>query len=287
MFVPRDPYQRGQRNSKSRRLLSIAQIVAARSVDVETVGLIWLLLERGASLTVAGPTEPQPGAGKTTALHALLQFLPPGVGVAYMSGMFETFAFTRLPDIDPASTCALCSEISDHIPTYMWGPVARRFLMLAAGGYRIATSVHADTVGDVLHLYRYDIGLHVGDIRRLGLIVNIGLVGDGRDTRRRWLSTYFLLPQGDPQHPEAIPKLLLSLWNAGGDAFEHADASTLEKLADWAGLATADFTAALEQRIAFLKALARGKGADTQQVDEALRSFRTGEERTFARCRTL
>src|SRR5437667_8237328 len=108
--------------------------MALRSVDVETVALTWQMLECGASLTVAGPTEPKPGAGKTTALHALLQFLPQGAAVVYTSGMFETFAFTRLPDIDPANTCALCSEISDHLQTYMWGHKARRFLMLPGQG---------------------------------------------------------------------------------------------------------------------------------------------------------
>ena len=82
MFKPRNPYEREQRNSKSRRSLSIAQIIALQSVDVETIALIWLMLEHGASLTVAGPTKPQPGAGKTTALHALLQFLPEGIELA-------------------------------------------------------------------------------------------------------------------------------------------------------------------------------------------------------------
>src|SRR5947199_6193679 len=132
MFTPRDPYEREQKHGKSRRSLSIAQILAMQTIDVETVALIWLLIERGICLTVAGPTEPKPGAGKTTSLHALLQFLPQDATVAYMIGMYETFAFTRLPGVDPATTYALCNEISDHIPTYMWGRVARRFLRLPA-----------------------------------------------------------------------------------------------------------------------------------------------------------
>src|SRR6266571_7029855 len=195
MLKQSEPYESEQRYSKSRRQLSIAQIIALRSVDVETVALTWQMLECGASLTVAGPTEPKPGAGKTTALHALLQFLPEKAAVAYMFGMYETFAFTRLPDIDPANTYALCSEVSDHIPTYMWGQIARRFLMLPAKGYRIATSVHAETIEDVLHLYQHDLHLRVEDIRRLGLVINIGLMGNQRTPLRRWISTYFLRPQ--------------------------------------------------------------------------------------------
>ncbi|MGZ3611849.1 MAG: hypothetical protein ACXVBU_17500 [Ktedonobacteraceae bacterium] len=274
MFTPRDPYEREQKHGKSRRSLSIAQILAMQTIDVETVALIWLMIERGICLTVAGPTEPKPGAGKTTALHALLQFLPQGAAVVYTSGMFETFAFTRLPDIDPTNTCALCSEISDHLQTYMWGHKARRFLMLPGQGYRIATSVHADTIDDVLHLYQHDLRLRIEDIRRLGLVINIGLMGNERTPLRRWISTYFLQPQADPQHPEAILKLPLSLWNEQNDTFEHADPSVLEQLAAYIGLSSLDFTVSHKQRVARLKELAKGKGADMRQVYDAIHNFK-------------
>src|SRR5579884_2615199 len=98
MFHPRDLYESEVRDFTIRLPLSIAQIIAQHSVDAETAALIWLLLEHGASLTVAGPTAPLPGAGKSTTMHALLQFLPAGSSVVYMSGKYETFAFTSLPD---------------------------------------------------------------------------------------------------------------------------------------------------------------------------------------------
>jgi hypothetical protein len=274
MFTPRDPYERERKHRKSRRSLSIAQILAMQSIDIETVALTWLMIERGACLTVAGPTQPKPGAGKTTALHALLQFLPEGTAVAYTSGMFETFAFTRLPDIHPANTCALCSEISDHLQTYMWGHKARRFLMLPAQGYRIATSVHADTIDDVLHLYQHDLHLRIEDICRLGLVINIGLMGNEQTPLRRWISTYFLQPEADPQRPAAILKLPLSIWNEQNDTFEHPDSSVLEQLANWAGLPFDDFIIALQQRTACLKELAQGKGVDMRQMYDAINTFR-------------
>ena len=68
-------------SSRLKQELSIAQIIAQGSVDVETVALIWLMLERGASLTVGGPTEPRPGVGKSTVLHALLPLLPQQSGL--------------------------------------------------------------------------------------------------------------------------------------------------------------------------------------------------------------
>src|SRR5437667_11322667 len=192
MFDPLDPYERYWWHYYSRRPLSTAQIIALDSVDAKTVAMVWLMLEHGASLTVAGPTDPQPGIGKTTTLNALLQFLPEGTALAYMSGMYEDFAFTQLADIDPASTYALCNEVSDHLPIYMWGRVARRYLTLPAQGYHIATSVHADTIDDVISMYGDDVRLRPEDVRRLGLVINIGLMGRGSPLRRRWLSTNLL-----------------------------------------------------------------------------------------------
>lgn len=274
MFDPRDPYERFWWHYDSRRQLSAAQIIALGSVDAKTVALAWLMLEHGASLTVAGPTDPQPGIGKTTTLNALLQFVPEGTALAYMSGMYEDFAFTRLPDIDPARTYALCNEVSDHLPIYMWGRVARRYLTLPAIGYHIATSVHADTIDDVIHMYQHDLRVSAEDIRRLGLVVNIGLVGRVYPLRRRWLTTHFLHHQANPNCPEAVIPLPLSLWNDFDDTFELADQSILHELANWAGITPAEFTAALQQRIDCLEELSQGQGADMQQMYKAIDNLR-------------
>jgi hypothetical protein len=274
MFDPRDPYERYWWHYDSRRQLSTAQIIALDSVDAKTVAMVWLLLENGASLTVAGPTDPQPGIGKTTTLNALLQFLPEGTALAYMSGMYEDFAFTQLPDIEPASTYALCNEVSDHLPIYMWGRVARRYLTLPGSGYHIATSVHADTIDDVIHMYQHDLGVSVEDIRRLGIVVNIGLVGHVYPLRRRWLTTYFLKPQADPKCPDIVIPLPLSLWNEIDDTFEHAKQPIIDELANWAGISPTEFTIALQQRINSLEKLSQGQGAGMREMYNAIDKLR-------------
>src|SRR5437763_6919648 len=246
MFDPRDPMERFYWHYDSRRQLSMAQIIAMGSVDVETVALIWLLLEHGVSLTVAGPTDPQPGIGKTTTLNALLQFLPEGTALAYMSGMYENFAFTRIANIDPATTYALCNEVSNHLPIYMWGRVARRYLTLPAQGYHIATSIHADAIDDVISMYHHDLHLRGEDVRRLGLVVNIGLVGRAYPLRRRWLSTHFLQPHADPEHPDEIVPIPLSLWNEFDDTFEHSVHYIIYDLTRGTAILIAEFLPALE-----------------------------------------
>jgi hypothetical protein len=281
MFDPRDPMERFYWHYDSRRQLSMAQIIAMDSVDVETVALIWLLLEHGVSLTVAGPTDPQPGIGKTTTLNALLQFLPEGTALAYMSGMYENFAFTRIPSIDPVTTYALCNEVSDHLPIYMWGRIARRYLTLPAQGYHIATSIHADTIADVISMYHHDLHLRAEDVRRLGLVVNIGLVGRVYPLRRRWFTTHFFQPDADPQHPDDIVPIPLSLWNEFDDTFEHADQAILDDLAQWTGIPPAEFASKLRRRIEALRKASKGHGVDNGQMYDAIDEVRQCEKKSL------
>jgi hypothetical protein len=280
MFDPRDPYERYWWHYDSRRPLSMAQIIALGSVDTKTTALVWMMLEHGASITVAGPTDPQPGIGKTTTLNSLLQFVPEGTALVYMSGMYEDFAFTRLPDIDPDNTYALCNEVSNHLPIYMWGRVARRYLSLPAQGYHIATSVHADTIDDVIHLYQRDLRLGAEDVRRLGLVVNIGLVGRVYPLRRRWLSTYFLQSNADPRRPDKVTPVPLSLWNEFDDTFEHADQSILDNLASWAGITPGEFAIALQRRIDCLEEVSQGQGIDMQRMFQAIHDLRTRSKKS-------
>jgi hypothetical protein len=274
MFDPRDPYERYYWHYESRRPLSVAQIIALQSVDAKTAALVWVVLEHGASLTVAGPTDPQPGVGKTTTLNALLQFLPENTSVAYMSGMYENFAFTRLTDINPAKTYALCNEVSDHLPIYMWGRVARRYLQLPGQGYHIATSVHADTIVEVMEMFQRDLHLRVDDVRRLGLVINIGLVGHAYPARRRWFTTHFIQPDADPARPDAVVPVPLSLWNSFDDSFEHADEATLNSLARWIGMSAHDFQHAVDSRVKLLEELAQDNSVGTQEMYDAIHELR-------------
>src|SRR2546429_620548 len=82
------------------------------------------------------------------------------------------------------------------------GSVARRYLTLPVQGYHFATSIHADTIDDVISMYHHDLHLRAEDVRRLGLVVNIGLVGHSYPMRRRWLTTHFLQPDADLKHPD-------------------------------------------------------------------------------------
>jgi type IV secretory pathway ATPase VirB11/archaellum biosynthesis ATPase len=131
------------------RPLSIAELIAAGSLDARLAGLLWVALERRASLlVVAGPN----GAGKTVTLSALLDFLPPGVRRVHLQGMAEDFAF--VPAADPATTYLLCNEISDHLPIYLWGRRVRRLFELLGQGFGLGATLHATGVEEALRFLR-------------------------------------------------------------------------------------------------------------------------------------
>jgi type II/IV secretion system protein len=278
VFDPRSPYQRRMWHYESDRPLSIAQLVAAGSLDTRTAALLWLLVQRHQSFIVSGPTDPTPGVGKTTTLNALLGFLPAGSTVVYTMGMFEDFGFVS--DVEPATTCVLANEVSDHLRIYMWGKPARTLLRLPESGFAVASSCHADTIDDVMAMLTRDLRLGAEDVRRLGVIVNIGLVGAVWPPRRRFLTTHFILPDGGDGEPWGVRLLPLSAWREASDDFEHADGAALRELAAAIGMAPDELKLAVTRRMDRLAPLVAGRGAGlqaTRQVVDALWSEERGE----------
>ena len=123
---------------------SIVRLVAEGTLDAPLAALLWILVEARVPLVVAAGPQ---GSGKTTLLFALLDFLPPAVRLRVLAGYAEDFEW--LPEaatlgwrphgfggiaiaptgrggvlsrpgdggpVDPATTCLLVPEFSNHIP---------------------------------------------------------------------------------------------------------------------------------------------------------------------------
>ena len=294
-FNPRSSYHRRMWHYESDRPLSVAQLVALGSLDARTAALLWLLIERHCSVIVSGPTDPTPGVGKTTTLNALLGFLPSGSTLVYTLGMFEEFEF--LDQVQPATTCVLANEVSDHLRIYMWGRVARRFLSLPETGYAIATSCHADTVEDVLSMLLRDLRVPAATVRGLNVIVNIGLVGRLWPPRRRFLTVNFVRPQApaqaivsvdtadatstDPRTPAlgaaSISLMPLATWEEATDSFTPATSEALTELAEILKMTPDELTAALDRRTAVMEQLAQGRGTGVGPMREAVEVLMANE----------
>lgn len=297
MFDARNPYERHMWHYESDRPLSVAQLIALGSLDAYTAALLWMLIERHTSYIISGPTSPTPGVGKTTTLNAMLDFLPDGTSLVYTSGMYERFDFREVTE--PETTCVLCNEVSDHLRIYMWGRVARRFLDLPAEGYAVATSMHADTLDDVLGALMGDLHLSAEQLARLGIIVNIGIVGRVWPPRRRFFTVNLMYANtsatvSDPaeQHSgasstsmllgpasEHLAILPLSRWEAKGDCFTRPDADTLAQVAAFLKMESAAFQAMLQRRVDCLQELAEGNGAGQRPVRRAIARLREEEAR--------
>ena len=134
--------------------------------------MLWIAMERGASLIVAA--DP-PSSGKTTTLSALLRLHAARYGgrtspAAWARRSRFPRALTRYP------TYILINEMSDHIPVYTWDDNARRAFELLAEGYSMATTMHDETVEGVIGQLREDLSIprgadreadvHHDDVRR-------------------------------------------------------------------------------------------------------------------------
>lgn len=280
MFDPRIPYHRRMWHYDSDRPLSVAQLIALGSLDARTAALLWLLIERHQSLIVSGPTDPTPGIGKTTTLNALLGFLSPGTTLVYTVGMYEDFGFRE--EVEPASTCVLSNEVSNHLRIYMWGDVARTLLRLPADGYAVATSCHADTVQDVLSMLRRDLRVPADTVRGLGILINIGIVGRAWPQRRRFLTVNFLAPQAPDGAPNDIRLIPLAEWQASSDTFAPATQEALAEVAAVTGMPLVEFCAAIERRQRLLEELSDGRGVGPSRMREAVDGLIASEREAAA-----
>jgi len=250
--------------------LSVVELLDAHSFDAATLGLVWALLARRASLIVGA--EP-PLAGKTTTLTALLDFLPPGTQPYYLHGHYETFEFAAEPGTDPRTTYLLANEMSDHLAIYFWGARVGRLFSLLPDGYAFGSTMHAETVEEVLDILSAP-PLRVPPrlLSGLNLVINLVLRPQGGGYRRRCAAVHLVLPGDGPQGVTTHP---LAEWDASADMWRHpfAEPATLAALAGWAGLAPAVLRQELDARAGYLQALQAGPQHDIPAVQQRLAAF--------------
>ena len=191
--------------------LSITEILRSGTLSTQIAAILWLAIERGASMVLAA--DP-PGAGKTTILTALLAFARPDASVYFTRGWGETF---RLPPPDPdAPTFLMVNEISDHLPVYSWGPYVRQAFELMGDGYALLSTMHAETVEGVIEQLTDENDVPVAHIGRLAFVVPM-FVGAGADGRRirRVSEVAVLEPLGGSYDRHTVAR-----WHAADDRFE-------------------------------------------------------------------
>ena len=247
------------------RPMTVAELIAAGSLDAQVAALFWVALERRASLlVVAGPN----GAGKTVTLSALLDFLDPAVERRYVQGMAEDFAFAATTN--PATTYLLCNEISDHLPIYLWGRRVRRLFELVAQGYGLAATLHADSTLETLDFLRAPpLDVPGALLAQVALVATIAVVRrDGRWLRR--VSGVDLLQGGSAE----LSYLSLSTWHRKGDTHVTEVETYAEPLARRLGTSPVVLRAAVRARARLLDGLVARGATGPSAVRAALAAYR-------------
>lgn len=300
---------------------SIVELIAAGSLDVELAALLWLLVEgRLPVIIAAGP----PLAGKSTTLTALLDFLPSDTRPVYLGGWGEEFGWlpeaselgwradsplrppgagsrptdpapsdVAVAPVHPGSSYLLAAELSDHLPVYTWGERARVFLRAASRGYGIGTTVHAESLAEVLaQLAAPPVSLAEDELRWLGIVLVVGLVdatgrplgfadlGDAElgpfepGLRRRIVAAHYLRPpeRDAGGHVQRRPPAVLATWDPRTDGFAHFAWGVTAELAERVRRTPAAFEREQARRAAALTDLVRRGETKPSAVAVALRA---------------
>jgi len=251
--------------------MSITELINAGNLDARLAAMLWIGMERGASLIVAA--DP-PSSGKTTTLTALLSFTPPETAVYFTRGMGETFALP--PRSDSYPTYILINEMSDHIPVYTWDANARRAFELLATGYSLATTMHDETVEGVIRQLREDLLIPAAQIANLSFIIPLYLgrlsspsVGARASSMRRIQEVAMLDLDGEDLSVNRV-----ATWDLNSDSFAVlAEPEHREAFATWAGISADELNAELEKREGFLVSLVSTGVTSIPEVNAAIESF--------------
>ena len=123
------------------------------------------------------------GAGKTTVMGALLNFVPAGVELAPADGMEAIAEGAAAPD--PAR-CYICHEIgAGPYYAYLWGEQLRAYFELPGAGHMLATNLHADTYEQARDQICSQNGVPEAHLRRMNLMFFLSVRRKSLRVRRR------------------------------------------------------------------------------------------------------
>ena len=301
---PDDGLGRGARwrDPRSPTPRSIVELIRDGTLDASLAALLWLLVEARVPLVVAaGPS----GTGKSTLLHALLDFLPPGTRTHELSGYAEDFAW--LPEasalgwrahgfggvgpvasdvavdpapgtheaVEPATTVLLVHEFSDHLPIYTWGEVARVVVRALSLGYGLGATIHAESLEEVLvELGGLDVGLTSDELSRLGVVLVVRALRDQATgvVIRRVVAAHYVRPvvRDAAGHVQRPGPAVLATWDPGADRFEDFAWGIAPELAERVGRKAGDFDAERDRRAEYLTGLVRAGMVGSEELRAAL-----------------
>jgi len=246
--------------------LSVLELIKAGNLDLRLAALLWVIMERRASVIVAaGPSR----AGKTTTLNMLLDFLNPNIRQIELRGYEEDFGF--LKTTKPASTYLVAAEFSDH-GYYVWGDIALKAFELLTKGYGLGGTMHAQTPRDVLAILNQYLGLPAETLVHIDAIVTLRVTAGrlyGSEPVRRIHAVTLVMP-----HEKGIALETLASLKSGGNGFDVADDESLgTALAEKLKLKKGTLARDMKERQRFLEKLQETGRISRDEVRQAIEDF--------------
>ena len=266
--------------------MSAVELIGTPTIDSRLMATLWAVVSRRRSVMLSSEA---PQAGKTTALSALVDFLPDDTTGIFVRGWWEEYGW--IDEIPTGTGYLLINEMSDHLPIYVWGKAARGALMLAGKGWGLGATMHADSLPEALDSLRTSLGATDADLAGLTIYLQYSAYATPAGMYRRIEEAWHLrLEEGRlaPVRLGAIegdrspsltgaqrlpaPPMLPDDGGRATRAFEH-DPAAYAILAQGLGLEADAFEAELARRSAFLEDLARQGICDPPSVAVAVREY--------------
>jgi hypothetical protein len=172
-------------NQRGGRMLSIVDLVEAGTITPELAAYAMAAIGDGASFLIGALPG---GAGKTTIMGALLNFVPVDVALRPADSLDTIRQGIATPT---PRCCYVCHEIgSGPYYSYLWDEELRAYFDLPGANHMIATNLHADTFAQAKAQICDDNGVAPEALRRMNLMLFLEVSRRVVGVRRRVVSAW-------------------------------------------------------------------------------------------------
>jgi len=166
-------------NQRGGRMLSIVDLLDAGTISIDLAAYSLAAIWQGASFMVGAMPG---GAGKTTVMGALLNFVPRDVQLIAADGL----ATIERGKKQKQRCCYICHEIGNgSYYAYLWGEPLCRYFELASDGHMLATNLHADTYEQAHEQICGENGVSDAALRNMNLMFFLSVRRNGLKARRQ------------------------------------------------------------------------------------------------------
>lgn len=161
-------------------MLSVFDLLYAKTLDLDLAAYLMARISKGSSFMVGSVPG---GAGKTTVMCALLNFVPIDVPLIAATPQ-EVYKASKAETSRRA--CYICHEIgSGPYFAYLWSDALRAYCGLCENGHMLTTNLHADDLEEARDQVCGDNGVQQELFNRFELLIFLRIEGTYLKTHRR------------------------------------------------------------------------------------------------------